>query len=96
MESLRGLDQNLRYAFALEIIQSAISRQADKDAFLETLKNEGLKIGKRWYDKDDVFHSAIEMLKFLPPAEVQELFRDTIISMMYENEDISRQRHMRN
>lgn len=92
VESLRDMDRNVRDAFALDIIQSAISKQSDKDTFLTILNNnEPLTIGKRWYDREDLFQSAVEMLKFLQPHEIEELFKDAMISIIYEDEDIPRQ-----
>jgi len=87
VESLKGLDPSARNAFALDVIQSAISKQADKDNFLEILNNEMISDAKRWYDDSEIVMSAIEMLKYLPPEEVEELFKDLVISMMCQNEN---------
>ncbi len=87
VESLKGLDYGARNAFALDIIQSAINKQTNKDNFLEILNNEMADDSKRWYDDNDVVMSAIEMLKYLPPEDVEELFKDLVVSMMCQNED---------
>lgn len=90
MESLKKLDNNARNAFALDIIQSALSRQTNKDNFLEIL-NEGVPHEKnRWYDDNEVLQSATMMLKYLPADEIQELFKDLIISLMCGDENLSR------
>ena len=90
VESLKNLDSGARHTFALDIIQATINKQSDKDNFLEVLDREAIERGRRWYDRSDMVRSAIEMLKYLPAFEVEELFKDTIISLIYEydNENI--------
>ncbi len=80
VESLQGLDKSARNAFALDIIQSAINKQSDKDSFLEVFNNEMSRDSKRWYDSNEIVQSAIEMLKYLHPEEIEELFKDIIIT----------------
>lgn len=90
VDSLRGLNPNSRHSFALEIIQSALNKQSDKDDFLEELSSEVPPERKRWYDDCDVFQSAIIMLKYLNADEIDDLFKDIIVSMMCEDENFSR------
>lgn len=91
IDSIQSLEPSSKYAFALDVIQSVISKQPDKDAFLEQLSTMMPQDGTRWYDDDQICQSAVEMLKFIPEEEIEDLFKDNILSMIYENENFSRE-----
>ncbi len=65
-------------SIALEIIQLMLKKQNDKDTFLETIGREpGYKM-ERCYDRDYMFHSAIEMLKFFPGETAERILKETV------------------
>jgi len=71
-------------SIALDIIQLMFQKQLDKDDFLETISKDIISRRERCYDRDYMFHSAIEMLKFLPDDAAERILHETIMSWYYE------------
>lgn len=63
---------------ALDIIQIMFQKQYDKDDFLEVISKDFIDHRERWYDRDYMFHSAIEMLKFLPAHVAERILRESV------------------
>ncbi len=77
-------------SIAIDIIQLMFQKQQNKDDFLETINKEFIDQRGRWYDKDYMFHSAIEMLKLLPNELAERILKETVSCW---NFDIETNRH---
>jgi hypothetical protein len=84
IDALKKMNQQTRSMFALDLIQILIEKQPDKDTFLEEVAKENFCDFERWYDSDEMLHSALEMLKHVHPEEKKELYRESLWVIMNE------------
>ncbi len=82
-ENLKGIIEALGKrqdldSVALDIIQIMFQKQSDRDDFLEVISKDFIDQRERWYDRYYMFHSAIEMLKFLPSEVAERILRESL------------------
>mgnify|MGYP001811348189 CR=1 FL=1 len=59
------------------------SRTPKTDVFIEDISLEYVPVRRRWYDKFESLHSAIEMLKFVKGNEKSQILKEFIESLIY-------------
>lgn len=87
---LEKLDEETRNNLASEIIQILISdKYPDTDEFIEQINSNWIASSNRWYDQDEIVHSAVEMLKYADTEEKRDLLKEFLYSII-NNGDILR------
>lgn len=82
METIESFDPETRNDIANDIIQLIVNKQYDVDNFIHIVNNQSPFIRKRWYDKDETTHSAVEMLKNVNEDEKKELFNEILTTIL--------------
>jgi len=90
-ENLRGIIEALKITpqgnlepIALDIVQLMLEKQPDADDFLEITNKNFISDKHRWYDRNYMFHSVMEMLKHLSVDEIEKLLREMFSPVSYE------------
>lgn len=84
VNALEFADDDVKLSIAADLIQMVMAkRQVDSDDFIDDLNEEYVPVRKRWYDKFESLHSAMEMLKHMDPKERPEILKEMINSMIY-------------
>jgi hypothetical protein len=84
MSTLEHTSDDLKLSIAADLIQMVIdSRVPNTDEFIEDINLEYVPVRRRWYDKFESLHSAIEMLKFVKGNEKSQILKEFIESLIY-------------
>jgi aminopeptidase-like protein len=84
MSTLEHVSDDQKLSVAADLIQMVIeARVPDTDDFIEDINLEYVPIRRRWYDKFESLHSAIEMLKFVSGDEKSHVLKELIESIIY-------------
>ena len=88
MEALSHLDDDVKVHVAADLIQMAMNKRGHKaDELIEEINQEYHPVRRRWYDKDETLHSAIELLKYIDSDEKKEFFKEILYSIIYFNDE---------
>jgi len=80
---LEKMDEETRKLFASDIIQILLSdKYPNTDEFIEQISANSVSSRNRWYDQDDLVHSAVEMLKLADTEEKKELLKEFLYSVV--------------
>ncbi|HSA06708.1 MAG TPA: hypothetical protein P5556_05980 [Candidatus Gastranaerophilales bacterium] len=85
IDSIITAHQNNLDSIAYDLIQVMFEKQPDKDDFLEIISKNINSQKDRWYDNNYMFHSAIEMLKFVSPEAAERILKETLYLWQYED-----------
>jgi hypothetical protein len=84
MSTLEHASDDLKLSIAADLIQMVIDEKVpNTDDFIEDVNVEYVPIRRRWYDKFESLHSAIEMLKFVHGNEKSQILKELIESIIY-------------
>jgi len=84
---LEKMDEETRKLFASDIIQILLSdKYPNTDELIEQINGNYNLSRNRWYDNDDLVHSAVEMLKYANTVEKKELLKEFLYSIVNNNE----------
>jgi hypothetical protein len=84
LDTLESLEEAIRYEAAEDLMQIIINNKypPELDEFLNQLNSSYVANRRRWYDRDERVHSAVEMLKYINEGEKRELLREYLYSMI--------------
>lgn len=84
METLEHMDKDVQIAVAEDLLQMILQiSQSDYDKIIAKLNENYIPIRRRWYDKDETTHSAIELIKIVDENLKHEVFTEIIYSILY-------------
>ena len=85
MRALEFADDDIKLSIAADLIQMVMANRdiETTDEFIEDINEEYVPVRRRWYDEFEIVHSAVEMLKHLPPEERKETLKEAINSIIY-------------
>jgi hypothetical protein len=76
--------EEVRIDVAMDIIQLIIQENfTSSDQLIDFARANYIGTGQRWYDSDEMVHTAVEMLKLLSEAERNILLREVADSLIY-------------
>ncbi|MDD3014569.1 MAG: hypothetical protein PHC34_12775 [Candidatus Gastranaerophilales bacterium] len=80
---LEKMDEETRRLFASDIIQILVSdKYPNTDEFIDQISANSISSKNRWYDCDELVHSAVEMLKYADTDEKKELLKEFLYSIV--------------
>jgi hypothetical protein len=78
------LDDEKKEEIANDLIQLILEyKKTTADKMIETLNKNYVEVRKRWYDRSENLHFAIEMLKNSDDFEKQVIIRELMYSLLY-------------
>ena len=81
---LQKAPDDMRQDIAMEIIQIIINENfTTSDDLLSFAKSNYIGEAKRWYDLDELVHTAVEMIKLLSDSERQIVLFEVAQSILY-------------
>lgn len=84
METLEQMEEDVQVSVALDLIQMVLGAQLDdSDGVIEKINETYFPIRRRWYDRDETVHSAVELLKHIDKNERKDLLTEIIYSIIY-------------
>ena len=85
MRALEFADDDIKISIAADLIQMVLANRdiEEVDDFMEEINEEYVPVRKRWYDKFETVHTAVEMLKHLSPDERTGTLKEVINSIIY-------------
>ena len=84
MKFLELSNEEVKVDIAMDIIQVIVQENyTDSDGLIEFAKTNYIGNAQRWYDTDDVVHTAIEMLKILDINERKAVLSEIAETIMY-------------
>lgn len=85
MRALEFADDDIKISIAADLIQMVLANRDTEqvDDFMEEINEEYIPVRRRWYDKFETVHTAVEMLKHLNPEERSATLKEVINSIIY-------------
>ncbi len=83
MSALEKLDEQIRNAVATDLLQLIIQRNDNQDSLLKKLDQQDTGARRRWYDKEDNIHSAVELLKVIEKPERDPILKEVLYTIMH-------------
>ena len=84
MDTLEKIDDEIKISVAVDLIQIVMgSKITEADEFIDELNSEYVPVRRRWYDRNETLHSAVEMLKHVEGDEKRELLKEILFSIMF-------------
>ena len=85
MRALEFADDDIKISIAADLIQMVLANRdiEEVDDFMEEINEEYIPVRRRWYDKFETVHTAVEMLKHLNPEERSATLKEVINSIIY-------------
>ena len=85
MKALEFADDDVKLSIAADLIQMVLANRdvEEIDDFMDEINEEYIPVRKRWYDKFETVHTAVEMLKHLNPEERTVTLKEVINSIIY-------------
>jgi len=88
MNTLENVSDETKISVAVDLLQMVLKlRYPETDEFIEELNANHVKTRRRWYDRNENLHSAIETLKHISNDEKCHLLREILYSIIYFNEE---------
>ena len=85
MKALEFADDDIKISIAADLIQMVLANRdtEEVDDFMDEINEEYIPVRRRWYDKFETVHTAVEMLKHLNPEERSATLKEVINSIIY-------------
>lgn len=81
IETLKLADDDMKILISTDIIQLILNDKCpDIDSLIEKIDP---KFRRRWYDRNETVHSAVELLKYIKQKEKEELLKEVLSSVIY-------------
>ncbi len=84
IDTIESFEEIVRFEVAEDLIQIIVNNKypPELDEFLNKLNSSYVANRRRWYDRDERVHSAVEMLKYINEAEKRELIKEYLYSII--------------
>jgi len=87
METMEQLNDEVKLAIAVDLIQMIVDKRSSKlDNLIDELNKEYIPVRRRWHDRSETLHSAVEMLKLTSDSERPELVKEILYSIFHFTE----------
>lgn len=87
MQTIEGLDDATKLSIATDLIQMMMDKKfPHTDDVIDDLNADYLPIRRRWYDKFESLHSAVEMIKLVDVEDKQEVIKEILYSIFFFTE----------
>ena len=85
MHALEFADDDVKLSIAADLIQMVLANRdtEEVDDFMDEINEEYIPVRRRWYDKFETVHTAVEMLKHLDADERAATLKEVINSIVY-------------
>lgn len=84
METVEKMSDEKQLSIAQDIVQMITEECPQTDTLIDELNGQYLPTRRRWYDKYETLHTAVELIRLMEAEERKDLLKEIFYSIIYE------------